>query len=479
MKTTKTNKNSKIILFLIILFGLALRLIFFSGMGLSDELTYSKTAYYIGQGIDMDSVLTLSTRLGLIYPTAFFYGLFGVNDISSVLFVFLTSIGFIVLVYFFGKLLFNERVAIIAAFLTSIFPLEIVYSTKLVSDLPSAFFMSLGIYFFLYSEMKSKLKFIGCLLAGIFIGIGYLIRESALLIALFFLIYVIYRRKIRKQYFLVAFGFLLVFFAEMWLFSMLTNDPFFRFHASQQYFEEKTLGHNGFGRLDFPTGLLHYPYLIMTNPLISFFYTFIFIALFYCFRERKKESYLMLIWFSPLLLYLSFGSGSLTSYVPFRAVDRYLSIITMPGILILSFFLAEKKDVIQKIIMPSALVVLLIFSIGSSYVYHNRHIKDNIIELYSHVKNLDRPVYIDRKAMKALQYVSGYQLKADIREYPRDLKNIRDSYVVIDKETIGYIKEANKDFVFPEEIENPPGNWKLISKIGISEDKQSLIYYVP
>ena len=192
MKQKRLLTNPKFLLLIIVLFGLALRLIFFAGMGASDSLAYSKAANEIDKGIDPNSTLTLTTRMGLIYAIALSYNLFGINDFSSVLFVLLTSIGNMILISYFGKLLFNKKVGLIAAFLLSFFPLDVVYSTKLVSDIPSAFFMSLGVYFFLYSEIKPKLKYnIGYCFSGLFIGIGYLIRESVLLIGLFFLIYVL------------------------------------------------------------------------------------------------------------------------------------------------------------------------------------------------------------------------------------------------------------------------------------------------
>jgi len=123
------------LLLLIVIFGLVLRLIFFSGMGISDSLVYSKTAHDIneGRGIDPDSTLTLSTRLGLILPTALSYRLFGINDFSSVIFVLITSIASIILIFYFGKLLFNEKMGLMAAFLLSFFPLNIVHATKLQS----------------------------------------------------------------------------------------------------------------------------------------------------------------------------------------------------------------------------------------------------------------------------------------------------------------------------------------------------------
>ena len=55
----------------IVLFGLILRLIFFSGMGISDSLAYSSAANDLneGKGIDEKSVLTLSTRIGITATT--------------------------------------------------------------------------------------------------------------------------------------------------------------------------------------------------------------------------------------------------------------------------------------------------------------------------------------------------------------------------------------------------------------------------
>ncbi|MEK6950006.1 MAG: glycosyltransferase family 39 protein, partial [Nanoarchaeota archaeon] len=373
---------------LIALFGLILRLIFFSGMGISDSLTYSKTANDLnaGKGIDPESTLTLSTRLGLVYATAFSYKIFGINDFSSVLFPLLTSIASIILIFYFGKLLFNKKTGLMAAFLLSFFPLEVVYSTQLLSDLPSMFFMSLGVYIFLYAELKSKLKYGLCyLLAGVFIGIGYMIRESALLIALFFIAYIIYKKKIKKEYFLVPLGVILVFALESLIFFSLTNDALFRFNASQKYLRESVIAHNYFGRLDFPTGLFHYPWLFLTNNLLAFFYIPVFVSALYLFFYRRKESILLLLWLIPLLLYLSFGSSSLTEYLPFKAADRYTEIFTIPAIMLLAFFLAEKDIFVKKWVAPLIMAFLLVSSAAAVYMREDRSLLAGLKELHTFI----------------------------------------------------------------------------------------------
>ena len=475
MKQKKLLKNSKFLLLTIVLFGLALRLIFFSGMGSSDSLAYSRYA----QELDKIEPTTLGVRIGLIYATALSHSLFGINDFSAVLFVLLTSIGSIVLAFYFGKLLFNKKVGLIASFLLSFFPLDVVYSTKLGSDIPSAFFMALGVYFFLYSEIKSKHN-IGYYLSGLFIGIGYLIRESALLIALFFLIYVIYKKRIKKEYFLVAFGFLTIFIIELLIFYTLTGDSLFRHVSSQQHFTEALERDNYYGRLPlFPTGLFHYPYIILTTNLLSYFYISIFIAILYCWIYRKKETCTIQFWFLSLLLYLSFGSGSLTKYIPFRAVDRYLTIITIPGILLLAFFISEKRNAIKKIIMPFIFIVLLLTSIVSVYLREDRNVLENLKEANPYLEKLDKTIFIDSRSLKALNYISKYKKTENLEPYPEDLASINDAYIVINKWMIRNLREANKNRKFPKEIDNIPENWIKIKEIGGEDKDKLLIYYIP
>ena len=469
-----------VLLLLIVLFGLFLRLIFFSGMGISDSLVYSKTANDIntGKGIDPNSTLTLSTRMGLIYPTALSYRLFGINDFSSVIFVLLTSISSIILIFYFGKLLFNEKIGLIAAFLMSFFPLDVVHATKLGSDIPSAFFMALGAYVFLYGEMKHKTKYgLDYMFSGILIGIGYMIRESALLIALFFIAYIIYKRRIKREYFLVPLGVLIIFIIEAFIFFSLTDDPLFRTHASQQYLAEAVVTHNYFGRLDFPTGLLHYPWLFLTNNLLVYFYAFVLIALVYISINKKKEAYITLIWLMPLLLYLSFGSASLTQYIPFRAVDRYTSIVTVPAILLLAFLLSEKKPMVKKL-TPLFLILLLLISIVTVYLREDRNLLASLRQAYPELKNLDKTIYIDSRSIQALNYISGFKNLLDLKEFPENFNVIKDSYVMINKRMIRNLKEANKNLKFPEEIENIPKEWGTIREIGNIENDKIIIYKI-
>lgn len=469
--------NTKVMLLLIVIFGIVLRLAFFSGIGTSDDLAYTSYANSLIKGEVQRNTLSLSTRLGLIYPVSVLYSILGVNDFSSVLFVMLAAIGNIILIFYFGKLLFSEKIGLISAFLLSFFPLEVVYSTKLLSDLPSAFFMALGVYLFLYSE-KKKTNPLLCILSGICIGIGYLIRESALLIGLFFVAYIVYKRRIKWNYFLVPIGILMIFAFESFVFYQLTGNPFFRTEESQKYLAEVAKVHDNFGRLEFPSGLFHYPYIILTSKLLSMFYVPIFAASLYCIFYRKKKSYEMLLWFIPLLLYLSFGSASFSQYMPFRAVDRYLEIVTIPGILLLAFFADEKNNIIKTFLKPFALIFLLLTSIVFIYLHGERNSLDNLKTAYDSIQNLDKPAYIDERSLMALNYINAYQKEVKAKGYPNSFANVRESYAIINKGMVKRLKDANKNTKFPEELEVIPKKWALFKEIGNGKDS-ILIYYIP
>lgn len=472
--------RTKLLLSFIVLFGLVLRIMFFSGIGTSDDLAYSKYASYIQKGTypssDYASSAILSSRVGILYPTAFSYKIFGINDFSSVLFILLTAIGNIILAYFFGKLFHSKKTGIMAAFLMSIFPLEVVHSTKLLTDLPSSFFMALGVYIFLYSEKNNGSRNY-YFLSGIFIGVGYLLRESTALIALFFLIYIIFTRQIKSGYFIVSAGFLAMLALEFFVYYQLIGNPLFRFTSVQNNLFEEYKTFNYFGRLSFPQGLFHYPYVILTNSLISYFYVLIFIAIAYFLVIKKRETYLLIFWFISLLLYLSFGSVSFSHYLPFRAEPRYLSVITIPGIVLLALFLTGKNKRIRKIVMPLSLVLLLLTSIASSYAHRNNDAVDNLRALYPHLKDSKKIIYIDDRSKLVLEYISGYNIGSNIIKYPDNFNNISDAYIIVNKAMIRRLREANKNTKLPVEIDYPPKRWKIVMEVGKVDGDSAIVYY--
>jgi hypothetical protein len=191
--------------------------------------------------------------------------------------------------------------------------------------------------------------------------------------------------------------------------------------------------------------------------------------------RKKKETYILLFWFIPLLLYLSFGSSSFTQYLPFIAKARYLTIITIPGILLLAFFLVGKGHFIKRVAMSLALILLLT-SVVSVYLREDRNLLDNLNIVSPYLKGLDKPIYMDSRSIKVLDYILKYKNEIDARRYTTDLKIIKDAYILVNKDMIRRLKESNNNTKFPVEIDNPLENWKITKEIGKGENR-IIIYF--
>ena len=176
---------------------------------------------------------------------------------------------------------------------------------------------------------------------------------------------------------------------------------------------------------------------------------------------------------------MSFGSSSISQYIPFNATSRYLSIITIPGILLLSFFLTEKNELIKKLFMPIALILLLFASLGSLYLYGERNILGNLKDSYPILEKLDKPIFIDGRSIKALDYISKYKNDINPKEYPDDLTKIKDAYVIINRDMIKRLEDAHKQTKFKKEVHNPPESWIVVKEIGEDDKSKVVIYYAP
>jgi len=487
------NTKTIIWLALIVLFGVLLRLFFFSGVGASDDLLYTSYSYEISEGIYSFPPSHHGTRLGLLFPISFLYKLFGANEFSSNIFIFLSSISGMILIFYIGKTFFNERVGLLAAFLLSFFPLDVILASKLLSDLPSAFFLSFGLFLFLLAERyENKLKMrLNYIASGVFIGIAYLIRETALLVVFFFLVYSIFYKKVKLNYFFIFMGFMIIFLLESSVFYLNTGDFFYRFNSLFSNYGNVAEVSGFFGRGTFPFSLLHYPYIFFTSVQLGLFYPFIFIAIFYLVSFRKKETYPLIIWFISILLYISFGSLSLSRYVPFAGVPRYLTIVTFPALLMLAYFLVDKESIIKRTLLPSIVLILFLTSLGFIYLEDSSNNSlDNLKKISPFIKELDGPVYTDKRSKSFLEYLYGYKNEVEITEFydwmenddfiVPDLNQVKDAYVLVDHKLINNVQAAHPfiEYNLPKEIYDPPKEWIIVKKIGEGTGS-TVLYYLP
>lgn len=451
--------SSGIILLIIIIFGILLRIIFFSGYQVGDDKHYLVQAYKFSIGNFEPGDNIWSVRIGLVLPTAIFFSLFGVNEVSMSLFPFICSIGVIILIYYFGKLLFNTQVGLLSAFLLSFFPLDVIFATQLYPDIPLEFFLSLGIFFFLKGEKTDKRMYY--LLSGIFIGIAYFCRITVLIIVFFFIFYILYKKTIKINYLIIPIVILLILIFESCLYYFQTGDFFYTYSTTFSH------GINIGYPLTRGTNWGIEPLLILTTEQeLGFFYYFIFPIIVYLIFKRDKNIIIPLMWIIPLLLYIFYGPVDFSEYRTLLRDARYLSIITIPGLLILSYYLVQ--IIHKKIISIYIVVFLLLTSIGCVIIDNSRiidYIPKQIYTFYKKHPNTDlilRPFdYFSILFYSKFQinphlklfYLEGYtggDTVKDIKKcYPEvkgvsDLNKVHNAYVALEVKYIDYIPPNSK-----------------------------------
>ena len=498
MKTPNKSKNNiPFLLVFIVVFGIALRLAFPVGIVVSGDLVHLKYAIDIAKGNYNPTAKdpSTATRIGFIYPTALFFKILGINEFSAYIFPLIMSIASILLVYFLGKLFFNEKTALAAAFLMSFFPLSVNYSTQAFPDLPQAFFMALSVLFFFYGEKSSSKKnqILFHLFTGISAGIAYSMKQSGILIFLFFGIYIMYnlfykKQKFKASYFLIFVGALFMIFLYSLHDYLVSGDPLLAYRQlDTDYVAAVKNVYNYKGYKLFERLFFHIPYMMLTNVNFGFFGVFALMALSYIIIYKKKNTVPVALWLIVLFLYLNFGTTSLSQYLPLPGgAPRYMDIISIPAILVIAFFLTQEDVLIKKMMLPFTLIFLLFTSIAFIYINPDRNSiasEKQIGEFLKAQKPLK--IYADGRTKTVLSFL--YENKFDmeiywIGKYPytgsetliksSDMKN---AYVIINKSYFNRIPQ-NYLATFPDIYYNAPKNWKLIKTIK-NPYGDVLIYY--
>lgn len=502
IKTPNPIKNMRIELWLvfIIIFALFLRLMFFIGLNWSDDVNYVYLANQILRGEYKPSYMA-SLRLMMIYPLALSFYLFGVSNFSAVLYPLVCSIGSIVLIFNLSKILFNEKVGLISAFLLSIFPLDVNYATWIMPDVPISFFIGLSVLFFFKGEasdrttlLNVKKKYLFFILSGITVGLSYLLKLSGLVILIFYFIVWLYlsikQRKIRFDFLLIILGFLIIVSLESIFYYVTVKDPLLQYHSGFEYYSEKERL-----KYEFNTNFDYYPKVMFNldhlnrymfnNPYTYFgpFFYIVILSIAYLLFKKDVNSIVVVLWLFSVFLYMQFGTMSIKYYIPMHRLDRHLTILTIPSILIISRFIyLDKKNKIKLLI--SFIVVLLLMVSFLYYIKNISHMQkaasEDMISLYEFLKQQPKKnVYCDYGCNGHLMFYFKFT-RNEVFNYIGNLKcdDIKDSYVIVNA-TRGWIELENLKKDIPSCVKDPPKNWKIIKIIDNPTDVGPFNYYNP
>jgi len=359
----KTKNKEAFFLVIILVFAAITRTMFFVGFGLGDDSYYASTSkLFMENGFKQLSLEFGSNyRIGLWIPISLSFKLFGINEVSFVLFSLLSSLGLIVVSYLIGKELFNEKVGLIAAFIISIAPFDSVFASTMTIDIPTNFLLAVSFLCFIKGIKSSKKKSITYyLLSNLCIIWAYFIKfPSVSMIFVFILISLMNFKKIKRHlifYIILSCLFLTSFLIDY----LLSGDPLHYFHQEMKYGPKPSpfasIGSWYFKWMftrEMSFGILMFGYL---------FYVSVF-SIAYCIIKKMKTSYYLLIWFFTIFACLEFLPMGLNPYMVAPRFFRYTHATFVPAVLISAMVLYSIWNSAVARFKKSSILIKALFSI--------------------------------------------------------------------------------------------------------------------
>lgn len=346
------NKYFKHILFYLLLVFLAHYVFVFMGVYQNDDVAYMRFAHQLAykNSLDINSYNHFQHRWVVIFFTAFFYKLFGVNDYSSSFFNLLS-----VLATYFLLLKILKNQSKILIFLISVLFLfnraAIFYSHRTLADAPLMCLITLIIY--IYTQVKfynsTKLVLIG-ITQGFLFFITIVTKES-IVITLPFWLYLfikdVYYKKLIKYWISLIISFSV--FAFLYLLIYKVNTGFWLFRL-QVLFTNNHLNICSYDVLPFSVTLKRIT-VDLVDAFIHSSYALIYLPAIFCFIYKKQifrnnEVFIFIAnAFIILLLCSNFMTVSYKAYMPLcHDARHFIFLVPLASILAAHYFVFYLKN---------------------------------------------------------------------------------------------------------------------------------------
>ena len=312
------------------LFFLAIlvRLACYTGIVGSDDLAYSYYGQLLAEGTYRPDARHLALRTGLTVPLGIIYWIFGVSEWTTILVPLLLSASSVPLLVAVGHRLLPVRAALVAGFLLLTFPVHVRYATVLAPEPIMEFLVLLGVLGYL-NDPKGERPTQG-FLAGICFGAAYLVKEAGVFVGAALILHSLWLRR-WKQAGAIAAGLALVGASEMIYYFVQTSDLLYRPHVIAHSQDRYIATHGGPGPIAYRI-FKEYPREMMVpgpNFGIHSLAALIFGAV-GLFLMPAPARAMMFLWAAVPMIYMNFGSSSLTHYVPVASAPRYIGLVYPP-----------------------------------------------------------------------------------------------------------------------------------------------------
>jgi len=490
MKQSKKTSKHKYILLAILTFAVFLRSMFFIGFGLGDDAYYASTSKSFMESGYKNIYLEFGSnyRISLWVPISFFFKIFGISNVSFVLFPFLASLGLVVVSYLIGKELANEKVGLMAAFFIAINPFDAVFASTMTIDIATDFLLALSLLLFIKGNKNTKNMFIVYyLLAILFLVWTYFIKlPSLFMVSAFVLITLIEIKNIKRHlifYTILSICFLMLLTADY----IISGDFLHYLHQELKYAPRPGL-YSSMKNMYFNwmfTGDLSYGIL-----LFGYFFYFEVFGLIYCTIKKLDKVYPLIIWFLVMFFFLNFMPMKVNPYMVPPRFFRYTHAFFVPAIILFAIsldsvwnFVIGKSRKHMPLIKLSFFVVL--FAITISSLYYGIKLSNMYKDAFSDTEEAafflaglePKPIYSDNIMLDRFNFYTGYErtwqvnfnlglfsFQQDIiekRNY-EPLREISDAYVITGG---ARAPDIGPYYILSSNYFNKTENWELIKVI--------------
>jgi len=462
----------------ILLAGLALRLMLFGGDGLGDDANYFYSFKKLYDGIiDIEGDL-YHLRFSYWIPQLIIWKFLGINEVTFVLPVLLSSLGCIYVTYLIGKTLFTPTVGLIAACLMAVNPFEVLNATLISTDVNLSLFILLSVYFFLAGQQRERQVYY--FLSALFAFFSFVNKPQGIYAFIPILIFFFRQEKghlhdingLVGRYWVFLLTTALLFGglgAASWI---ITGDPFFYILGYKPHMETwfKIDGHQlsiypkqMFFQFDFGERLhgFHFYLLLLSMLLIR--------------RRNWKPILPIFLWFIAFLGCLVFVPHGYHDghFVTSQRIFRYFVIVMPPSILFVAYLIHELNKKHAKTFWGVfSLYMCLSFISCFDATRIVRTAFGEVREALKYVKELgDVDVYADyyfMSKLNRLQFKGTPNRKHQFlhcsseNEWNEAFSRIREGYVITGGPRLPYY--AVTSWISNLGTFNPPGYWQLVKE---------------